>query len=97
MQSCSRGLQREIRGLKSKQKEFPIYTETEKGTAENEVETRQDRQTSLGGLRASYFCALHSYQGEDGTKETQTYSCDHETPTHLDIGLEIHTRGDDLS
>lgn len=56
-------------------------------TVENEVEAWEDGQASLGGLWASYFCALHSYQGEDGTKETQTYGGDHQTPTHLDIGF----------
>ena len=56
-------------------------------TVENEVEAREDSQTSLGVFRASYFCALHSYQGKDGTKETQTYSGDHQTPTHLDIAF----------
>ncbi len=69
---------------------FPINPDKEKGigfTAENEVETREDGQTSLGGLRASYFRALHSYQGEDGTKETQTNGGDHQTPAHLDIGF----------
>lgn len=51
------------------------------------MEAREHGQTSLGGLRASYLRALHSYQGKDGTKETQTYGGDHQTPTHLDIGF----------
>lgn len=56
-------------------------------TIQNEVEAREDGQASLGGLWASYFRAFHSYQGEDGTKETQTHRGDHQTPAHLDIGF----------
>lgn len=61
-------------------------------TTENELEAREDSQTSLGGLRASYFRALHSNQGKDGTKETKTYRGDHQTPTHLDVGFTMKTR-----
>lgn len=56
-------------------------------TVDYEVEAGEDGQASLGGLRASYFRALHSYQGEDGTEETQTHRGDHQTPAHLDIGF----------
>lgn len=51
------------------------------------MEAGEDGQTSFGGLRASYLCALHAHKSEDGTEETQTHSGDHQTPTHLDIGF----------
>lgn len=60
-------------------------------TTKNKVEAWQDSQPSFSGLWASYFCALHSYQGKNGTKETQTHSSDHQTPTHLDVRLKNET------
>lgn len=61
-------------------------------TTENEVEARQNGQTSLGGVRAPYFCALHSQQCQSGTEETQANGSDHQTPTHLDIRCKLRIK-----
>lgn len=49
------------------------------------MEAWEDRQTSLGGVWTTEFCALHSYQSKDGTKKPQADGRDHEATAHLNI------------
>lgn len=51
------------------------------------MEAWEDSKASLGGIWTSQFCALHSYQGEDGSKKPQADGRDHEATAHLNVSF----------
>lgn len=54
-------------------------------TAEYEIDPGEASHSGFALVWSPNLGALHSDQGEDSTKEAQTYSSDHQTPAGLDV------------
>lgn len=56
-----------------------------KPTSADKVEPSKGDDSGLGLVKTTDLSALHADQSKARSKETETDSSDHQTPTHLDI------------